>query len=89
MEGMPPGFEVPVFRSLYEPILVAGVRREVALFLWLGVGLVVANGGLARTWLIIPVSLICHVAVAYGTRHDPDVVQIVIRRMRAPRRLYP
>jgi len=89
MDGSPPGFEVPVFRSLYEPILVAGVRREFALFLWLGGGLALANAGLSRTWRVIPFACVCNVAVAYGTRHDPDFLKVLVRRMKAPRRLQP
>jgi type IV secretory pathway TrbD component len=89
MDELPPGYEVPVFQSLHEPILVAGVRREFALFLWLGVGLAVANGGIMRTWWVIPFGVVCHLGAAYGTRSDPDFLQVVIRRMRAPRRLHP
>ena len=89
MNGLPPGFEVPVFKSLYEPILVAGVRREFAMFLWLGVGLAVANGGLSRMWWVIPCGLVLHLAVAFGTRNDPDFLKVAVRRVRAPRRLHP
>lgn len=89
MRDLPAGFAVPVFRSLCQPILIAGVKREFALALWLGVGLCVANGGFWRVWWTIPVAFLVHVGVAYGTRHDPDFLEVARRRLRSPQRLSP
>ena len=84
----PPGFEVPVFRSLYEPQLTAGVPRKFAALLWCLTALAVLPSFRAM-WFVIVLSAFLHGAVALATRIDPDFIHVVWRAMRAPRRLDP
>lgn len=74
------GFEVPVFRSLAEPILLGGVPR----------GLAITNGTLAaavglglQQWLAgLALWLLGHSAAAFAARRDPDFLPILLRHLR-------
>lgn len=75
----------PVRRSLYEPILLAGVPRTLA----------IVNGTLAaalglglRLWLAgLFLFAVGHLAALAAARHDPDVVEVVRRHLRLPAHL--
>jgi type IV secretory pathway TrbD component len=86
-QHLPPGFEVPVFRSLYEPVLVGGVKREFAVTLWLATLLLVSEGGLRGMWPLLILAAVLHALVAIATKFDPQFLDVVGRAMRAPLRL--
>lgn len=74
------GFEVPLHRSLTEPILMGGAPRTVA----------IVNGTLAaalglglQLWLAgVAVWLIGHAAAVLAARKDPAFMEVLIRHVR-------
>ena len=74
------GFEVPLHRSLTEPILLGGAPRSVAivngtLAAALGLGLQLWLAGLA-VWVI------GHTASVYLAKKDPQFMEVLIRHLR-------
>ena len=82
----PEGFEVPLHRSLVEPMLLAGLPRTVALVLWTGVGAIAF--GLHQLW-VLPLGIVLHLAAAAVTKADPYFFDIVILAVKTQRRLEP
>jgi type IV secretion system protein VirB3 len=82
----PEGFEVPLHRSLVEPMLLAGLPRTVALVLWTGVNAIAF--GLHQLW-VLPLGIVLHLAAAAVTKADPYFFDIVILAVKTRRRLDP
>jgi type IV secretory pathway TrbD component len=82
----PEGFEVPLHRSLVEPMLLAGLPRTVALVLWSSVGALAF--GLHQIW-VLPLGIVLHAVAAAATQADPHVFEIVLVAVRTPKRLDP
>jgi type IV secretory pathway TrbD component len=80
------GFEVPVHRSLTEPMMVAGLPRSLGLLLWTGTA--VFAFGLHQIW-VLPVSLALHAVLAAAAKRDPYFYDVFLRALRANRRLEP
>ena len=76
------GFEVPLYRSLTEPVLLAGAPRAVAIVN----GTLAAAVGLGlRLWLVgAAIWLIGHLAAAWAAKRDPDFVDVTRRHLRYP-----
>lgn len=74
------GFEVPLYRSLTEPVLLAGAPRAVA----------VVNGTLAaalglglRLWLAgLILWIVGHSIAVFAAKRDPDFVEVMLRHLR-------
>jgi type IV secretion system protein VirB3 len=74
------GYEVPLYRSLTEPVLLAGAPRAVA----------VINGTLAaalglglRLWLAgLLLWIVGHSIAVFAARRDPDFVEVLRRHLR-------
>ena len=74
------GFEVPLHRSLTEPMLMGGAPRTVA----------IVNGTLAaalglglQLWIAgIAVWIVGHAASVYAARKDPAFMDVLIRHLR-------
>lgn len=74
------GFEVPLHRSLTEPILLAGAPRMIA----------IVNGTLAaalglglRLWIAgIIVWMIGHTLAVFAAKRDPQFAQVLGRHLR-------
>lgn len=74
------GFEIPLRRSLTEPILLGGAPRMVA----------IANGTLAaaiglglQLWPAgILIAVLGHAAAVYAARHDPFFMAVLARHLR-------
>ena len=75
-----PGFEVPLHRSLTEPILLAGAPRNIAILN----GTIAAALGLGlQMWLAgIVVWAVGHSLSVFAARHDPAFAPVVIRHLR-------
>jgi len=77
-----PGFEVPLHRSLTEPILLGGAPRTVA----------IANGTLAaavglglQLWLPgVVLGLVGHALAVWGARLDPQFGPVFARHLKHP-----
>ena len=75
-----PGFEVPLHRSLTEPILMGGARRTVA----------IANGTLAaavglglQLWLPgLAFWIVGHSLAVWGARLDPQFMAVFTRHVK-------
>lgn len=74
------GFEVPVFRSLAEPILLGGAPRGLAIVN----STVAAAVGLGlQQWLAgVALGLLGHSIAAFAARRDPDFLPILLRHLR-------
>jgi len=78
--GVAPGFEIPLHRSLTEPILLGGAPRTVA----------IANGTLAaavglglQLWLPgLALWIVGHALAVWGARLDPQFMQIFARHIK-------
>src|SRR5262249_2434098 len=82
----PLGFEVPLRRSLTEPILIAGLPRRITLVLWTA-GFALALG-LREPWVLLPAG-IAHWACAVATKHEPQFIEVFFKAYHNPRRLEP
>jgi len=82
----PEGFDVPLHRSLVEPMLLAGIPRTVALVLWTSIGAVAF--GLHQIW-VVPIGLVLHGAAAAITKSDPHFFDIVMGAVHTQKRLDP
>ena len=76
------GFEVPVHRSLTEPILLAGAPRAVAI---LNGTLSAAIGLGLRLWIAgLVLWVLGHMAAVWAAKRDPWFVEVVRRHVRYP-----
>ena len=74
------GFDVPLHRSLTEPIFMAGAPRAVA----------IVNGTLAaavgiglRLWLLgIALGVVGHVLAVWGAKADPQFMDVFARHVK-------
>jgi type IV secretion system protein VirB3 len=78
------GFEVPLHRSLTQPIMLAGLPRNFCLLLWTTVAAFVL--GLHQVW-ILPIGLAMHALFAAVARRDPFFFDVFLRAIHAQRRL--
>jgi type IV secretory pathway TrbD component len=84
---MDDGYEIPIHRSLTEPILLAGLPRNVTIVFWTTAGGIAL--GAQQLWLGILAAAL-HIVGAKLTKRDPyffDVFRRAIRR--GQRRLEP
>jgi type IV secretion system protein VirB3 len=82
----PEGFEVPLHRSIVEPMLLAGLPRTVALVLWTVVAAFAF--GLHQIW-VLPIGIAMHLAAAAATKADPHFFEIVPVAVKTQKRLDP
>lgn len=74
------GFEVPLYRSLTEPILLAGAPRAVAV---VNATLAAALGLGLRLWLAgLLLWVIGHSIAVFAAKRDPDFVEVLRRHLR-------
>lgn len=75
-----PGFEVPVHRSLAEPILLGGAPRAIAILN----GTAAAAIGLGlQQWIAGLILWLCgHSLACFVARRDPDFAPVLIRHLR-------
>lgn len=76
------GFEVPVHRSLVEPILLGGAPRAIAILN----GTVAAALGLGlRQWIAgLLLWALGHSIAVLGAKRDPDFASVLVRHLRLP-----
>jgi type IV secretion system protein TrbD len=77
---MPEGFEIPVRRSLTEPVLMAGAPRNVAIV----IGTLAAAVGLGlQLWIPgLLIWMLGHSGAVFMARHDPDFLSVTARSLR-------
>ncbi|MFN3313590.1 MAG: VirB3 family type IV secretion system protein [Hyphomonas sp.] len=75
-----PGYEIPVRRSLTEPVLMAGAPRTAAI----AIGTLAAAVGLGlQLWIPgLLIQVFGHSAAVFMARRDPDFVNVVARAVR-------
>jgi type IV secretion system protein VirB3 len=86
MNPRPDGFEVPLHRSLVEPMLLAGLPRTVALVLWTAVGAFVL--GLHQVW-VLPIGVVAHLGAGAVTKADPYFFDVLLLALKTQKRLDP
>lgn len=74
------GFDVPLYRSLTEPVLLAGAPRAVAVVN----GTIAAALGLGlRLWLAgLILWIVGHSIAVFAAKRDPDFVEVLLRHLR-------
>lgn len=79
-QHLPVGFDVPLHRSLVEPVLLGGVPRTSAIML----GTVSAALGLGlQQWLAgLLLWIFGHTTAALCARHDADFAEVLVRHLR-------
>ena len=80
------GFEVPVHRSLTQPMMVAGLPRNLGILLWTTTAAFAL--GLHQLW-VVPISVAVHAGLASAAKRDPYFFDVFLRAVRADRRLEP
>ena len=80
MQGDIEGFEVPLHRSLTEPILLGGAPRAIAIVN----GTIAAALGLGlQMWLAgVVLWLVGHSLAVFAAKRDPDFATVLIRHLR-------
>ena len=80
VQGFAPGFEVPLHRSLTEPILMAGAPRTAAI----AIGTLAAAIGLGlQLWIPgLVLWAVGHSAAVFMARSDPDFMAVAGRSTR-------
>lgn len=74
------GFEVPLYRSLTEPVLLAGAPRAVAI---INGTLAAALGLGVRLWLAgLLLWIVGHSIAVFAAKRDPDFVEVLRRHLR-------
>jgi type IV secretion system protein VirB3 len=68
------GLEVPLHRSLVEPMMVVGLPRTVALVLWT---------------TVCAIGLVFHLVCVAAAKSDPYIFEILAVALKAQRRLDP
>ncbi|MCQ4258182.1 VirB3 family type IV secretion system protein [Stutzerimonas stutzeri] len=77
-----PGFELPLHRSLCEPILLGGAPRSVAILN--GTAAAVVGLGL-QLWLPgLVLWLAGHAMAVWGARADPQFMEVFARHLKYP-----
>ena len=76
----PEGYEVPLHRSLTEPILLAGAPRGIAI---LNGPLAAALGLGLQLWIAgLVVWILGHTAAVYAAKYDPQFPQVLARHLK-------
>jgi type IV secretory pathway TrbD component len=73
---------LPLFQSLTQPILMAGVPRT--FFILNGMTGVILTIPLQLFYIGIPLAIILHTIAAWFTRRDPHFFEILMRHLRQP-----
>ena len=79
------GLEVPLHGSLTQPILTAGLPRNLGVLLWTVTAALAL--GLHQFW-VLPIALVLHLVFAAMARRDPFFFDVIIRAV-GQRRLEP
>jgi type IV secretory pathway TrbD component len=80
-----PGLEVPLHRSLTQPLMLVGLPRNLALLLWTTTSAFAL--GLHQLW-VVPLAAVLHGVFAALARRDPFFFEVLIRAV-GQRRLDP
>jgi type IV secretion system protein VirB3 len=78
--------EVPLHRSLIEPMTIAGLPRSAALGLWTGIAAFLFGGH--QLWML-PLGIVLHIACVAAAKADPYVFDVFILALKTQRRLEP
>jgi type IV secretion system protein VirB3 len=82
----PEGFEVPIHRSLTQPMMLAGLPRNLGLLLWTSTAAFAL--GLHQVW-VLPVACVLHGVFAAMARRDPYFFEVFLRAFHGQRKLDP
>lgn len=80
----PEGYEIPVHRSLTEPVLMGGVPRKFGIML--GTITAALAMGLSSLW-VLPFSLAAYLGMVSACKIDPEIEQVFIEHWNQPSEL--
>jgi type IV secretion system protein TrbD len=80
------GFHVDIHQSLVEPILLAGIPRNLAYLMWTIIAAVAL--GLREIW-VVPFGIVIHISIAAATKHDPMFFDVFKKAIKTPKHLVP
>lgn len=80
MEQIPEGFEIDLFTSLTQPILVGGVPRTFAILNATATAIICLPLGLP--FLGLPIGFAAHAVAAWMAKRDPHFFEILMRHLR-------
>lgn len=81
-----PGLEVPLHRSVLEPMLVAGLPRTFGFVFWTTTAAIAL--GLRELW-VVPLAVGFHILCARAVKSDPYFFTVLIASLKSQRRLDP
>ena len=73
------GFEVPLHRSLVQPLMIAGLPRSAALGLWTGIAALLFGGH--QLW-VLPIGIVLHLGGVAAAKHDPYIFDVFVRALK-------
>jgi type IV secretory pathway TrbD component len=79
MNGEPEGYEIPIFTSLTQPILMGGVPRSVAILN--GTAAILISMPLGLPFIGIPLGITVHAISAYATKRDQYFFDVLKRHI--------
>jgi len=82
----PDGLEVPLHRSIVNPMLMMGLPRTVAFTLWTTASAFAF--GLRQVW-VLPLAIAIHAVCAAAAKSDPYFFDVFVRAVKTQKRLHP
>jgi type IV secretion system protein TrbD len=79
LEEEPSGYELPIFTSLTQPVLMGGIPRSVAILN--GTVAVLISLPLGLPYIGIPLGIAVHAIAAYATKRDAYFFEILKRHV--------
>ena len=76
------GFEVPIHKSLIDPILIGGSPRTMAILNFTVCG---SLGMHLRSWISVLLCIGIHILSVYLTKYDPYWMDVLRRHLRLPK----
>ena len=86
MTTKPPGYEVKLHLALTQPILIAGLPRNIWL-VWFFTSAALGFG--AREFWVLPIAAVLYAGLALATRYDPYFFDVFKAALHNPKRLDP
>lgn len=79
--GHPDGYEIPVHRSLTEPVMMGGVPRKFAIILMTFTAALVM--GLGSLW-VLPFSFAAYLGMVSACKVDPEIQDVFLEHWNQP-----
>lgn len=81
MRKEPKGFRIPIYRSLTQPIMIAGIPRKLAIICW---SLILALFFQTNTLWVFALGALVHGGLTLLYRFDPYILRVLKRNLLNP-----